>query len=171
MPDNSQFINSALLLPTLCYAFGLVATKSKIMREIKFRGLTDTGNWYYGGIIPHWTTGYSLITNPEGKDASCKNGTIGQFVGFIDNVGNEIFEGDIVQYDYFGDEGELQYSNMQIFWNDKTASFCYDDSYKSDKSSYQELNEEFCKDVIVVGNVHENFELLEVSEAAANEGI
>lgn len=152
----------------------------KNMREIKFKAVKqENGGWVYGLLFNtnkdhHSTPRTSIITenyDPYGYGSNefveVNPDTVCQFIGFTDRNGKEIFEGDIIQYDYFGDEGELKYSNMQIFWNGKAASFCYDDSYKSDKSSYQELNEDFCKDIIVVGNVHENIELLAVSEADA----
>jgi len=114
------------------------------MRTIKFRAKNNFGATIY----------LSLDSMAEYFK------TLSQFVGFLDKKGHEIYEGDIIKYDYFGDEGELQYSYMQIFWNESTASFCYDDSYKSDKTSGQELNQEFCSDVIIVGNIHQNSDLL-----------
>ena len=141
------------------------------MREILFRGkLEFSPGWIVGGYC-QWSdikdNRKHQIISKVGFHNDVKPDTVGQFTGFTDKKNVYIYEGDIIQYDYFGDEGELRFSNMQIFWNKGTASFCYDDSYKSDKTSYQELNEEFCKDVKVVGNIYEHFKLLAVSEADA----
>lgn len=162
----------------LCYAFGLDGSKNKIImsRIIKFRvwdgkkihvleALKGSCNHILQvGTDGFWLNSYEtgeLITSTE------NGGLLMQFIGFTDRTDKEIFEGDIIQYDYLGDDGQTESSFMQIFWNEKTASFCYDDSYKSDKTSGQELNEEFCNDVVVIGNIYEDAKLLAVSEADA----
>jgi len=144
------------------------------MRTIKFRAIDNLGATIYG--VPQTTSKLHLSLDYMAQYFTSqrkysrelviiKPETLGQFVGFLDKKGDELYEGDIIQYDYFGDEGELQYSNMQIFWNESTASFCYDDSYKNDKTSFQELNQEFCSDIIIVGNIHQNSDLLACPQA------
>lgn len=120
------------------------------MRVIKFRALHDDV-WSFQKLEEIITI--TLTAFRIGKHKS-------QFIGMYDKKGAEIYEGDIIQYAYWGEDGELCFSNMQIFWNKDTAQFCYDDSYLSNKTSFQELNKEFCLDVVVVGNIHQNKNLL-----------
>lgn len=141
------------------------------MRVIKFRAIDEFGAIIYG--LPSGSSSFIFIIDyisqyfghqrKYGREnVKIIPETLGQFIGMYDKKGAEIYEGDIIQYDYWGDDGELCFSNMQIFWNEDTSQFCYDDSYLSDKTSFQELNKEFCSDVVVVGNIWQNKELLEV---------
>lgn len=138
-----------------------LGSKSKIMREIKFRGLSDTGNWYYGGIIPHYTTGYSLITDPEGNDASCKNGTIGQFTGLQDKKRNDIYEGDILT--------DKDKNTTIVVWISEWAMFgcMFHDEWELYRMrGVKEIDESMFwtfpienTQYKVIGNIHENSDL------------
>ena len=72
------------------------------MREIKFRGKGISG-WNYG-LLTHDTKiddNYEwFISNKAGKPYAfvVYPTSIGQFTGFTDRNGNEIYEGDILQY-------------------------------------------------------------------------
>lgn len=157
-------------------------------REILFRGKrTDNGEWVYGYYteLPVGSIGATIFSNDDeivcedtasyiikvfAKQHSnyygnplqvieCENyevitETVGQYTGLTDKNGNRIFEGDIVKYGdtvhnvvfeqrngtaYFG----LVYSTLE------TLSFGH----------YQDL-----KQIEVIGNIHDDSDLLEVSE-------
>lgn len=123
------------------------------MREIKFRGKTlDNGEWVYGDYH-HRAGGVHCIIDMQpdfqGKveyviiqvDAE----TVGQFAGLHDKNGKEIYEGDIVRYD-MGGECEV--------------SYCIGGGFAGFDLSPAFHNEHQLKDVEVIGNIHDNPELL-----------
>ena len=122
-------------------------------REIKFRGKsTETNEWLYGDLVEYpqgefqiWTKiredgGHNFMVIPE---------TVGQFTGLYDKNGKDIYEGDIVkdEYESFDIYGEVVYEHGK--WIAKN----------DDDAVYSELSD-FYKGVEVVGNIHDNPELL-----------
>ena len=122
------------------------------MREILFRGKRlDNGEWIQGDIVQFPVHGVVIIEQePSYKDAEVDSDTVGQFTGLTDKNGTKIFEGDIVDcLEYYG---EVYYDHEGCFdLRDNTSEMCggFIGSYNSLK---------------VVGNIHDNPELLEVKE-------
>lgn len=123
------------------------------MREIKFRGKRlDNGEWVYGYYSPvklpiFGTMGHFI--NEDGYQAIEINpDTVGQYTGLKDRNGKEIYEGDIVSI--ITDCAAFLYKI--VF--DK-GCFCMADK---EGDIWDVITEE---GIEVIGNIHDNPELLE----------
>lgn len=124
------------------------------MREIKFKGRKPNGEWVYGDLVTIETTdGIPIKKEILPFDAvlfdnteEVEEDTIGQFTGLHDKNGKEIYEGDIVRYD-MGGKCEV--------------SYCVSGGYAGfDLSPAFHDEEHHLTDVEVIGNIHDNPELL-----------
>jgi uncharacterized phage protein (TIGR01671 family) len=123
------------------------------MREIKFRGKTQDGKWVYGDLIHSGTDTIAILE----LDAPCLElvadvvpDTIGQFTGFKDDDGKDVYEGDVVV--------ERDFSFVS-----KPHVVKYDASYGAFKFFGSDngflLSLDFL-DMKVIGNIHDNPNLL-----------
>ena len=139
-------------------------------REIKFRGKDPKGGWVEGYYLQDLTQGEmrSYIFNcpcyweviPE---------TVGQFTGLLDKNGKEIYEGDILRGDEYpyNCDGVDNYF-VEIVWANNVCGF-YRITHKKPNSTvrgishgnWSELDEEDIKSFEVIGNIHDNPDLLE----------
>lgn len=130
------------------------------MREILFRGKqVDNGEWETGSLlvermntsdqqvmIADKMTGYPTLVLPE---------TVGQYTGLKDKTGKKIFEGDILSghLDELFPEDESRYP---VVWHD------YGWHIKCGNKSFDTLEQWWvAKFLEVIGNIHDNPELLE----------
>ena len=143
------------------------------MREYLFRGKRlDNGEWVYGGYCKHDTVKVCFTTDdPKTKHMIIKDGfcdwgfepplqgyevdpeTVGQYTGLTDKNGVKIFEGDIIRHKTY-----LEERIYRILYDE--GAFCY----FYDRNTYPLTDYEFglyCENVEVIGNIHDNPELLQ----------
>ena len=143
------------------------------MREILFRGKTQNGKWVYWNEYAELVTKsgkkhsryeYHRTTNHISyyyhahalKDAHLLlRGTIGRFTGLIDKNGDRIFEGDIIE---ITERGMTLRGGLVRFEYGYAGGWVVCDPQK--ETSHCTLS--MRKDVAVIGNIHDNPELLEV---------
>jgi hypothetical protein len=118
------------------------------MREIKFRGRDEHGRWHFGDLLS-----WPLIRSFNGWKYEYKEvavETVGQYTGLKDCKGREIYEGDIIKT-HEGDVGV-------IVWETELGGF----RARLTDDSFYTLTALFASMFSVIGNVHDNLELLEV---------
>ena len=142
------------------------------MRTIKFRGIGKrTKTWIYGNliqlggayiispifnkyeIVPDHSTECALGFHEDEFDV-IEPDSLGQFTGLLDKNGNEIYEGDIVKTK--GNWGGV------VTWNSR-GYFYINDGYSTEEPDLTPLGSLNCyvrRDIEIVGNIHDNPELL-----------
>ena len=137
------------------------------MREILFRGKTEDGKWVEGVFIPdcleslkrmevHW--GFikrywleSEFDNVQSETVEVERETVGQFTGLTDKNGEKIFEGDILRERNGEDIGFIRYDDDDGMFYLVVVNVLYD--FSTVNSKWYE----------VIGNIHDNPELVEVA--------
>ena len=143
------------------------------MREILFRGKRESdGKWLYGIYSDDYVheTDFPCImplrSEHNDNDWSVIRETVGQYTGLKDKNGKKIFEGDVIQ----GVAYSTDFIGV-IIWIDEIAGFGvrYFNSRRTptawENSSILKMIQCGHKDKFaaeVIGNVHDNIELLEV---------
>lgn len=127
-------------------------------REIKFRGKRiDNGEWEYGHYVV-LREGH-MIVNTDGAGLYFYNqvdpATVGQFTGLKDKNGREIYEGNIAKVTQknngFYMLCKIEYEPMSFILKFKNGV----------KSVYKEGLDEEDFELEIIGDIHENPELLE----------
>ncbi len=160
------------------------------MREIKFRGKRlDNGEWVYGAFVPDATerTHGDMVTWGFIRRHNIESGrmesievdrkSVGQYTGLKDKNGREIYEGDIVTWD---DRSNGKYWRVAQVYYDKFGRLCYKFTHKTTTTDligsiwYQgqfAYAETTHIDLEIIGNIHENPELLGGSECEVFKGL
>ena len=134
------------------------------MREILFRGKrTANGEWVEGYLYithngEHEISVYNEEVNIERWTHEVDPSTVGQYTGLNDKNGKRIFEGDIVDgHCHSAWSHRLQRCDI-AYGRDGFEARNHIDGVDSDYYTYRVL---FSKDVVIIGNIHDNPELLE----------
>ena len=140
------------------------------MREILFRGKqVDNGEWVYGSYVfePRRKGAFGQTISELDRErhyiVSKKNyefwevipETVGQFTGLTDKNGTKIFERDIVS------------SNKRKTWIGRGKVWFGNGAFWCGEREWAKLLRTVCledEQAVVIGNVHDNPELLEVEE-------
>ena len=124
------------------------------MREILFRGKDVNNKWHFGNFIKDKyyfseEICYSIYSVGCGEHQVIPE-TAGQYTGLTDKNGTKIFEGDIVKVSYT-DGFEIG----AICWSNLNFRFCFNtpEGFSYGFNVSDELE--------VIGNIHDNPELLE----------
>ncbi|MBQ1653104.1 MAG: hypothetical protein IIT61_03135 [Bacteroidales bacterium] len=129
------------------------------MRTIKFRGKScSDGDWFYGNLYDYDKDGRTHICGLERGCLNIDPNTVGQFTGLVDKDGKEIFEGDVIQDDYYN-KHLIQYDEQEACF---VACLLPITKFSSRGNVSQNWINEF--DKVVIGNIHDNPELIEKGE-------
>ena len=128
------------------------------MREILFRGKRiDSGEWEYGGCV--FTENkvcliYNQTHSIDLQGCTVEENSVGQYTGLTDKNGKKIFEGDIcrMKADRLKGYGAIIFMGSAFVLCDKTHK----------QTRYYPLYPD--GQFTVVGDIHDNPELLEVKE-------
>ena len=135
-------------------------------REILFRGeWTETGDWVKGHyvrlfddkgnrhhrIYPGYAESDCGDLYPDWYEVDPE--TVGQFTGLTDKNGKKIFEGDIIEHHV---QGDILVNRGVVVWIESEARFAY--RLRTMEPGFYMHKPET---VEVIGNIHDNPELLE----------
>lgn len=127
------------------------------MRDIRFRGIdVMTGKMVFGDLVHNQKV---TLTGTEPRvmvgGYEVDPDTVGQYTGFRDMTGAEVYEGDIVEYQGFW-RGK-SYPRHTVDYDPDNGTFAVKRGRLIDNLLARDLSITHC----VVGNIHQNPELLD----------
>lgn len=127
------------------------------MRTIKFRAQDIASNKWLYGDIRHRKNCVCIFEQGGNIGEQVKPETIGQFTGCHDKHGNPIYEGDIIKMLNCDFQGVVQWHKDGYFFIDEFFP-------KKVESDYAPLGRMLRYCMAVIGNIHDNPELLKGGE-------
>ncbi|HGW2904237.1 TPA: YopX family protein [Enterococcus faecalis] len=119
----------------------------------KFRARDERGNWHVG-LLTFMFGQYAIVNETDENTVYLiDKETVGQSTGLKDKNGVEIFEGDLVEHDDNINGTWETFEACEIVYDGDYAQFCF----KNDASNFLSYYRNLC----IIGNIHENPELLE----------
>ena len=127
------------------------------MREIKFRGKNiETGEWLYGNLqVPKKEGVGYYMWDKEKFQREVDPETIGEFTSLKDRNGNDIYEGDIISFDY-GVGEPVSEDLIEVRFVRGVFAFLWNGDL-DDECPVSSPTREWAN---VIGNIHDNPELL-----------
>lgn len=128
------------------------------MREIKFRAKTiDTGEWLYGCLqVPRKEGAGYYMWDASMWQRQVDPETIGEFTSLKDRNGNDIYEGDIISFDY-GDGEPVSEDLIEVRFVRGVFAFLWNGDL-DDECPVSSPTHEWA---IVKGNIHDNPDMLQ----------
>lgn len=114
------------------------------MRELKFRAYD--GKKMIDDVIPVSETSILELFEYEWQETEVE--AVEQYTGLKDKNGKEIYEGDIVEYDWYICNDKSYRVKEKVVFDDMGARVCGHNRIRN------------CSGVEVIGNIHENADLL-----------
>ncbi len=137
--------------------------------QLKFRAWDIVGKGYINGFnMIGFSVGQGAPTaklQRYDREWKIDQVILEQYTGLKDWDGKEIYEGDIIEFTH--SESKKTYKYQIIFVGgsfDVNIPTCCEHC-KNNHASHGSLNETLCHPTIVIGNIHENPELLEALHA------
>jgi len=147
------------------------------MREIKFRGKDYQGNWHYGSLVIYNNGTFAIAQNDttwtddgfhndDFELVEVKQETLGQFMGLLDKNDKEIYEGDIVEWQQYGFMGQkTETIKGVVYFDTDCGAYGLNTGFVKDFSWLRIFyNGVDLGDITVIGNIHDNPELLKKEE-------
>ena len=136
------------------------------MREILFRGKRkDNGEWVYGDLLNVGVDyDYAIRTyggREHGQVNAVNENTVGQYTGLPDKNGKKIFEGDLLKH-YYDNTDKSMFDIGVMLFDDKVCQF-----KRNSRVNTRYYNIHFECEYEVIGNIHDNPELLKGEEENA----
>ena len=145
------------------------------MREILFRGKMDNGEWVYGSFCTDALEQFNGLCGVDGfirlydkekgkmQTYEVDRETVGQYTGLMDKNGKRIFDGDIVAQNWYDYDEPRDDSFGKVVFCEYDCSFSVMDV---NKDGFMPLGRcgSYHWEVEVIGNVHDNPEMLKGGE-------